>query len=117
SSCQSDLYDGSTSNKVLHLPIGGTIFPPERTYKMRLNFADMGSDTFAIDVVLSNGTTIHYTDARGGSYLEPIFPVPISKILVVSTPAAGHVGIANLKTYDFHGLPDVQQQISFENFI
>ena len=42
---------------------------PERTFILRLTFADMGTDPFALDVVLTNGTTIHYTDIVGGTVL------------------------------------------------
>ena len=78
---------------------------PERTFILRLTFADMGTDPFALDVVLTNGTTIHYTDIVGGTYFDQkSTKVPISEVVVVSSPVE-YVGIASLLEHRPSWLP------------
>ena len=91
---------------------------PERTFILRLTFADMGTDPFALDVVLANGTTIHYTDIIGGTVLliKKEQEVPISRVVVVGSPVE-YIGIASLTTYDHHGFPDESKKYNLKTSI
>ena len=120
--CPSDPVDppdpnNPTGNKLLRLNVGGEITIPENTFKLGLTFDESVTiPQFELDVYFADSPNPErFTNPR---YIDKEFPNEVTKIklaTVAGSATTGSIGIANLVTGDYHGYPDDQHDVNFED--
>ena len=114
--CLSDAGDATYGNKLLRLNVGGEITVPEKTFKLGMTFDEsVANPQFELDVSLADSTTKHYTNPR---YIDESFPVEVTKVklsTVAGSAITGSIGIANIVTGDYHGYPEDEHTVDFED--